>query len=271
MAPKSKAPPLGECVIALSGTFPGSSQQDLEQEFIIPLGAKLAKTVTNTVTHLVTTETDFAKPSAKVKQAQSHDLHIVKLSWLEDCLEQTKHLDEDAYTFAGSTPALAPASVNASLPPRKRTVVPADDSEDDQSQKQPAKRAKSANAKPAVQSQSTSMPIQFKGGNPPVAIPESKIKSDLADGPTNVAKSSEVKIPMDEHCPHSNYVVYIDDDGLIYDASLNQTNSGNNNNKFYKIQVHVEPPLLSDSWLTTVLRSFATHRATSEPGQDGEE
>lgn len=31
--------------------------------------------------------------------------------------------------------------------------------------------------------------------------------------------------------------VYIDDSSIIYDAALNQTNVGNNNNKFYRIQV----------------------------------
>lgn len=31
--------------------------------------------------------------------------------------------------------------------------------------------------------------------------------------------------------------MYIDGDGMIWDASLNQTNSGNNNNKFYRIQL----------------------------------
>ena len=31
--------------------------------------------------------------------------------------------------------------------------------------------------------------------------------------------------------------MFIADDGTIYDASLNQTNAGNNNNKFYRVQV----------------------------------
>lgn len=31
--------------------------------------------------------------------------------------------------------------------------------------------------------------------------------------------------------------VYIDDDGVIFDASLNQTNIGGNNNKFYRLQL----------------------------------
>ena len=33
------------------------------------------------------------------------------------------------------------------------------------------------------------------------------------------------------------YKVHIDDNGIIYDAALNQTNSANNNNKFYIIQL----------------------------------
>jgi poly [ADP-ribose] polymerase len=42
---------------------------------------------------------------------------------------------------------------------------------------------------------------------------------------------------VDEYCPLASYQVYIDDDGMIWDASLNQTNAGENNNKFYKVQV----------------------------------
>src|ERR1700761_845611 len=34
-----------------------------------------------------------------------------------------------------------------------------------------------------------------------------------------------------------SHQVFIDDDGVIYDASLNQTHSGYNNNKFYRIQL----------------------------------
>jgi predicted DNA-binding WGR domain protein len=32
-------------------------------------------------------------------------------------------------------------------------------------------------------------------------------------------------------------VVYIDPTGIVYDASLNQTNVGHNNNKFYRLQL----------------------------------
>ncbi|KAI5293085.1 hypothetical protein KEM52_005845 [Ascosphaera acerosa] len=33
------------------------------------------------------------------------------------------------------------------------------------------------------------------------------------------------------------HVVYVDDDGLVWDAALNQTNASNNNNKFYILQI----------------------------------
>lgn len=53
----------------------------------------------------------------------------------------------------------------------------------------------------------------------------------------NVAKSKDIAIPADEHCPLQQHRVYIEKSGLIYDASLNQTNASNNNNKFYIVQL----------------------------------
>jgi len=74
--------------MALSGNFPDHSQAALEQDYINALGGKLAKSVTKATTHLITNDADFAKPSAKVKQAQSNDIHIVNVTWLEDCLDK---------------------------------------------------------------------------------------------------------------------------------------------------------------------------------------
>ncbi|EGP82505.1 uncharacterized protein MYCGRDRAFT_51199 [Zymoseptoria tritici IPO323] len=54
------------------------------------------------------------------------------------------------------------------------------------------------------------------------------------------ATTDNLVVPVDETCPLSSrgWRVYIDDDdGIIYDASLNQTHSSGNNNKFYKLQI----------------------------------
>lgn len=52
------------------------------------------------------------------------------------------------------------------------------------------------------------------------------------------SSSQPLHIPVDENCTLAGYQVYVDpSNGIIYDASLNQTNAANNNNKFYRIQV----------------------------------
>lgn len=50
------------------------------------------------------------------------------------------------------------------------------------------------------------------------------------------AVSHDIDVPIDEGFSEStNAIVYIDDDGIIYDASLNQTNIGGNNNKVCRL------------------------------------
>ena len=44
------------------------------------------------------------------------------------------------------------------------------------------------------------------------------------------AVSHDINVPLDEGF-NGTGKVYLDDDGIIYDASLNQTNIGGNNNK----------------------------------------
>jgi poly [ADP-ribose] polymerase len=52
------------------------------------------------------------------------------------------------------------------------------------------------------------------------------------------ATSKDICVMLDEGAP-ANYNVYIDSDLTIWDASLNQTNASNNNNKFYRLQVRI--------------------------------
>lgn len=50
-------------------------------------------------------------------------------------------------------------------------------------------------------------------------------------------KSGSLTIPLDEGLSSQRYHVFVSDDSIIYDVTLNQTNSDNNNNKFYRIQL----------------------------------
>ena len=124
------------------------------------------------------------------------------------CAEHTSlvdsKVDETQYLFSSSTPS-TPAPTQSQSKGSKR-------------------RAASPDASPAP-SQDTS---QKK---------KPKIQENAKVGDGQNAKSQKIAISIDEFCPLSNYQVYIDGDGTIWDASLNQTNASANNNKFYKVQV----------------------------------
>lgn len=54
------------------------------------------------------------------------------------------------------------------------------------------------------------------------------------------AKKEEaiVRPPVDEHCPKADeYRVYVDGEGVVWHALLNQTNLRQNNNKYFKLQL----------------------------------
>ncbi|KAJ8117216.1 hypothetical protein ONZ43_g4264 [Nemania bipapillata] len=207
------SPPFTGFSIAISGSIPSRTQASIEKDFIVPLGGALAKSVSASTTHLVTTEADYQKPSAKVKSAQTNGIPIVTFQWLEDCLAQNTLLNGDAYSLNSQTQAPANSSTTANGT-RKRPASQAAQNGDDGNQSPPPR----------------------KKGKADEEEPKER-EPKIAEG--QIAKSLDVKIPLDEGALHelSNYEVYIDDDGVIYDASLNQTNAGRNNNKFYRIQL----------------------------------
>ncbi|KAL8980409.1 MAG: hypothetical protein Q9205_004495 [Flavoplaca limonia] len=77
------------------------------------------------------------------------------------------------------------------------------------------------------------MPRKRKA-SPKQPVQKAPAKKQKQDG--QKAVSHDIVVPLDEGF-HDDAMVYIDDDGIIYDASLNQTNIGGNNNKFYRLQL----------------------------------
>ncbi|KAL8927904.1 MAG: hypothetical protein Q9172_001130 [Xanthocarpia lactea] len=68
----------------------------------------------------------------------------------------------------------------------------------------------------------------------PKADKKAPAKQQKQDGQRAV--SHDINVPLDEGF-NDDAAVYIDEDGIIFDASLNQTNIGGNNNKFYRLQL----------------------------------
>lgn len=200
-APPSPSPlALEGCRIATSGKFAGTTQAALQSR-IKKLGGNVASSVDADTSFLVATEKDVQNESVKTKAAATHNVPVVSLSWLEECESTASKVDEKQFLLA-STTSPTPAAI----------------------QKQSKKRSASPNISPAP-TQATSQPKK----------PKIAAEAKVGDGQN--ATSKKAAIEVDEYCPLHNYTVYVQDDGSIWDASLNQTNSSANNNKFYKIQV----------------------------------
>ncbi|KAF1961008.1 PARP-domain-containing protein [Byssothecium circinans] len=203
MPPKKALLPLADYTIATSGTFSGITQK-VVHETITNLGGSVAKNITHATNVLVSTPADVKKSSKKVQDAESNHIPIVSIDWLDECASQLKVVDTDSYLIDNSAPP------TANDKGKKRAASPA-----------PA----TAPAPKAAKLGSLS------------AAP--KLEPKVGDG--SVLKSRDVNVPLDEGCPLQTYRVYVDEEGVVHDALLNQTNASNNNNKFYRIQLLWSP------------------------------
>jgi poly [ADP-ribose] polymerase 2/3/4 len=240
-------PALDSCKIALSGTFPGFSQAVIKKK-IEELGGTVSTTVTADTTQLIASYADYKKPSAKVAKAQSLQIPIVGTKWLWDsdangarpaeaAYEPKVDADDeedDAQTAASQPlPVRTNGTAAANGAAQKRAVSPTPASAVDDSQPKP----KRARGRKAVKT-GDDVEVKDEEEDAPVTKPKpTKSKPESAMGEGQVAKRQDIQIPLDEGCPHASSVVHIAPDGVIFDASLNQTNASNNNNKFYRIQV----------------------------------
>ncbi len=169
-------------------------------------------------THLIASQAQFDKKIDRIKQAQKNpNTSIVNYEWLADSLGSSDPIDVEDYLLgewaSQHTNGVSGANGNDTPPPQKATAAKKSSKrsrqqdDDDDDLPPPKKSQKSVPMKPAA----------------PVAASNTK---------------SSVKVPVDQQVPGADrYTVYINDDGVIYDATLNKSDSGKNNNKFYRIQV----------------------------------
>ncbi|KAL9625664.1 MAG: hypothetical protein Q9204_007784 [Flavoplaca sp. TL-2023a] len=101
------------------------------------------------------------------------------------------------------------------------------------------------------------MPRKRKA-SPKQPVQKAPAKQQKQDG--QKAVSHDIVVPLDEGF-HDDAMVYIDDDGIIYDASLNQTNIGGNNNKVCGSDPHTEQSVLIVN--SSIVCSFFTKQETT--------
>ncbi|KAF3914849.1 hypothetical protein ABW20_dc0104607 [Dactylellina cionopaga] len=174
----------------------------------------------------------------------------------------TKATTSKASSSKAAAPAPAPASQTATITGRKRgrkaAADNADDDEDDaeeeeEEDKKPAKGKGKGKAK-AVETKAKAPAAKKRKGKAKKEEEEEEEDEDEEmedldeEDEELIVTDSQVeererqkgyKAPVDDVCPlkRSAYEVYEDADNLKFDASLNQTNIGNNNNKFYILQL----------------------------------
>ncbi|GMK57423.1 hypothetical protein CspeluHIS016_0402570 [Cutaneotrichosporon spelunceum] len=220
--------------------LPGKLGTDLEEQ-VAKLGAQTSKNVTKTVTHLIANTADITAGSAKVDRANKLGIPIVDQRWVEACEDEGEQVETDKYVelAAGTGAANGAANgtvnsaINGSAPAKGKKRAAESDDEDTK----PAKRGKAV-SKPAAKPASAS-PSKAAGAAASAKL-QGKADKAASKGESDGQKAKKTKgfnVPIDEYCNLVTYKVYIDDDGIIYDANLNQTNAGNNNNKFYRVQL----------------------------------
>ncbi|KAF8949348.1 Poly [ADP-ribose] polymerase 2 [Haplosporangium gracile] len=201
------------CVLAIAGTSNNLNQAQIEAIVTTPeFGATVTSTVTKKVTHLITNAAEVAKGTTKVTKATTlGSVQLVTLDWILDMQQQKKRLDE-AFYKVGSTAAapITPVSlVSAASPaadPPKRTA---------------AKRKATAVDTDSDDDEEVTVEKKIKTLKEKVAKSTSKVKQP----------------PVDPACGLRNSAKVYTDDDVAWDARLNQTNIGHNNNKFYRIQL----------------------------------
>lgn len=251
MPPRRKAAappaplPLDGCAIALSGKFDslgGHTQGSLEA-LIRTLGGTVTRSVTKTTTHVVCSEDDYKGNSAKVSAGKAKDLPLVSPIWILDSDEEKKTLDPETYSWFQKSVASASSQTKPAAGSKKRPTAAAaktaEESEEEKEEEEEEEAPKPKRSKKASSAKSAPAKAEVVKEE---EEEESNEQSQVAEG--QFLKKKDTVVPIDEFCPLTNYLVHIDpDSGLIYDASLNQTNASHNNNKFYRVQVSYAPPL----------------------------
>ncbi|KAJ4148544.1 hypothetical protein LMH87_003009 [Akanthomyces muscarius] len=256
--------PLEGLRVVVSGHVNVSDYMPHGIEYLLgDLGAIQESRVVNAVTHVIATREDYLKNATKVRNGKEKGLHIVRGTWLTECDRTQTLVDVDKHTWsnvieqeqklkeareeyvaaqkAGQTNGVDKKRPIAVANPNGAT---ADDGEDDVKEEEEEPKPKKARAtrgkkQETVKDEDEEMKDAAEDESAQQLQDEDAKEAKADDGQS--AKKAMV-IPVDNFCTLPGFEVYVDpDSGVIYDASLNQTNASNNNNKFYIVQLLHDP------------------------------
>lgn len=256
--------PLKDVHFVASGNFHVADYMPYGIEYLMStLGGIQENRVLNCVSYCLATREDYLKNATKVRNATDKGIPVVRATWVTECDRTQTLVDVEKHTWpnviaeeqklrdarAEFVAAQAKGANGASgtngtdtAADKKRPIAvanpngAADEEEEEEEEEKP--KAKKARAAPAKK------PAPVKDEDEDMEDADDEAAKQLQDEGEHDTKDDDAQgakkalvIPVDSYC-HLDLQVYVDpNSGVIYDASLNQTNARNNNNKFYIVQV----------------------------------
>ncbi|KAN0032467.1 hypothetical protein ACTFIV_006365 [Dictyostelium citrinum] len=223
-------------VFCFSGTF-SVTQTELTKK-VEGCGASTSKTCTAKVTHLVSTVDDFKKNGASVSKALKSGIPIVTEGFITKSIEASKKLDEKDFSLSSSTDddeeeeeEEEEEKVEVAKPTRRS------------SKKAPAKSEEEEEDSNNLTTRSTKKTKTNASEAETKTTASEEFTSDLDDSSSESEdEKNQIRVKIkgraanDPHFPDSRFHVY-ENGKDVYDATLNQTEISQNNNKFYIIQL----------------------------------
>lgn len=286
------ANPLDGVRVAVSGHVNVSDYSPYSLNYLLGgLGAAEDNRVMNCTTHVIATREDYHKEATKVRNGLAKDLPVVRATWVTECdrtqtlVDAEKHhwpniikAEQELWEARGEyveaqkngngtqangsqTNGSQTNGTQTNGTDKKRPIAVANpngadaDAEDDVKGEDDAPKPKKARAARANKQQPKyeEEDEEMEDAEEPEGEEEDKEADNKV--PDGQIKSKGAVIPVDQLCHMPGFQVYVDPDtGVIFDASLNQTNASHNNNKFYIIQVSLlqsQPPTRATGPLTT--------------------
>lgn len=217
--------------------MPDSIAESLDKK-ILALGGVLVMSVTKTCTHVVAHRTHYEKTKSLCRAAKAKGVPMVSVDWIIEAETNGSSVKVDDFFWENimqeEDAALLAQQMGQPVATKKRPIAVANpngaaNGGDDTDKKPKTKKAKTAPKKAKAEVEDE------EEDKKDIDVDASGETEQVADG--QFLKKKDAVIPVDTFCTLYGYQVYIDDSGLIYDASLNQTNASHNNNKFYIVQV----------------------------------
>ncbi|KAI9755981.1 MAG: hypothetical protein M1815_004343 [Lichina confinis] len=214
---------LDKCQITATGTFRirHAAIRDIAEE----CGAEYARAIRETCTHVIATPTAFSSGATAVERAAKWKIRVVDIQWLLDCKAQGKRLPEANYALTSVASGSSATGNTAST----------------------ADAANAARSKPV----DSSLGLSKRQRSNDASSDEDNNRGSGTEETSQVAKrpknsenesSKTLNVPVDEYCGLGDgWHVYIASEDEVFDATLIQSAVEANSNKFYQLQILIDP------------------------------